>query len=66
MKPPVLTPNQRAIRALQEEVTTLSHTLATLIAWMAESANSPIRQDEAEKLLSALTRTPPVRSPHDE
>jgi len=32
--------------------------LATLIVWMAQSANSPIRQDEANTLLKRLRPLP--------
>lgn len=36
------------------EVADIKMTLATLIAWMAQSANSPIRHDEAMGLLKIL------------
>lgn len=42
------------IAALKAEVKTLTYVLGTLISWLPQSANSPIRQDEAAKLLALL------------
>jgi len=42
------------IRSLTIQNRQLKKTLGTLISWMASSANSPIRQDEAMKLLCML------------
>lgn len=39
---------------LRAELTATKNTLGTLIAWMVQSANSPIRRDEAEILLKAI------------
>jgi len=36
------------------EITRIKKTLGTLIAWLPQSANSPIRIDEAERLLRML------------
>jgi hypothetical protein len=49
-----VTDQEKAILDLRAELTAVKHTLGTLIGWMAQSANSPIRVDEAEKLLKAL------------
>jgi hypothetical protein len=45
---------EKAIGELRAELTTVKHTLASLIVWIAQSANSPIRADEAGQLLKAL------------
>ena len=45
---------QQKIAKLQTDVAALKKTLGTLIAWMASSANSPIRPDEATTLLNKL------------
>lgn len=42
------------IAKLQIEVRDLRKALGTLIAWLPQSANSPIRADEAERLLNIL------------
>jgi hypothetical protein len=42
------------VAALKREVAALKKTLGTLISWMASSANSPIRIEEAKKLLEML------------
>ncbi len=39
------------IAELEVELKAVSKTLATLIAWLPQSANAPIRTDEAEILL---------------
>jgi len=44
----------RIIVALERTVARLESTVGTLITWMAQSANSPIRVDEAERLLTML------------
>lgn len=41
---------------LRKEVEHLRKTLGSLIAWMAQSANSPISVKEAERLLRMLDR----------
>jgi len=45
---------ERAILEMRAELTAVKLTLGTLIAWMSQSANSPIRMDEAKQLLEAL------------
>lgn len=42
------------IAKLEAEVAALKRTLGTLIAWLPQSAVSPIRRDEAEALLAML------------
>jgi hypothetical protein len=42
------------IAGLKLEVQQLQKTLGTLIKWMAESANSPIRGDEAYTLIKMI------------
>lgn len=44
------------IAGLKLEVKALKRTLGNLIAWMAQSANSPIRRDEASTLLNILNQ----------
>lgn len=41
-------------KKLEEKIGTVKRTLASLIAWMAGSANSPISQSEARMLLEKL------------
>jgi hypothetical protein len=45
---------QKQIAGLQNRVINLETTLGALITWMAGSANSPIRVDEARHLLAML------------
>ena len=45
---------KRRVSNLEEKAERLEYTLTTLIIWMAGSANSPIRIDEAEKLTKML------------
>ena len=45
---------EQEIAFLRIQVRALRKTVGSLIAWMAESANSPIRRDEAEHLLNML------------
>lgn len=45
---------ERDLRDLREELAGVKTTLGTLISWMVQSANSPIRQDEAATLLKKL------------
>ena len=47
----LMTPEQTELLRLRRQVEDLQRALCTLIAWMAQSANSPIRIDEAEQLL---------------
>lgn len=42
------------IQAVRDDLARAKDVLGTLITWMAQSANSPIRGDEAEKLLRRL------------
>ncbi len=42
------------IAKLQLEVTALQKALGTLLAWLPQSANSPIRIDEASRLLNIM------------
>lgn len=42
------------IRELERDVAKLTRALGTLMAWIAGSANSPLRHDEVEKLLKML------------
>jgi hypothetical protein len=44
------------IKAIRDDLARTKEVLGTLISWMAQSANSPIRVDEAEKLLRLLTK----------
>jgi hypothetical protein len=53
-----MTPAQE-IAGLKLQIKALTTTVATLIAWMASSANSPIRRDEASTLLNMLSGTEP-------
>lgn len=48
-----MTPEQE-IAGLKLEVKALKSALGLLISWMAQSANSPIRRDEASKLLNVM------------
>jgi hypothetical protein len=41
---------------LRRDVDDLRRVLGTLISWMAQSANAPIRVDEARALLKQLER----------
>jgi len=49
---------ETALLQTQAELASVKRTLGTLIAWMAESAASPINQREARQLLEML---PPER-----
>ena len=42
--------------ALRTDLARTKAVLGTLIAWMAQSANAPIRVDEANTLLEQLTK----------
>jgi acyl-CoA reductase-like NAD-dependent aldehyde dehydrogenase len=42
------------INQLEGQVRALDMRLRTLIVWMAQSANSPIRIDEAERLINEI------------
>jgi hypothetical protein len=46
--------DEERIDTLERKLFALRNTTATLIAWMAGSANSPIRPDEAGMLIKAL------------
>jgi hypothetical protein len=52
--------NQR-FAAVEEAVGRIEATLDTLIVWMVQSANSPIRHDEGERLLKM--RSGKLRAP---
>ncbi len=43
---------------LSDKVKWAHYVLGTLITWLAQSANAPIRRDEAEKLLLMLNQGP--------
>lgn len=43
------------LQAVRDDLARTKDVLGTLISWMAQSANSPIRPDEAEKLIKTLT-----------
>jgi hypothetical protein len=49
---------EQQIVRLRARVLRLEMTLGTLIGWMAQSANSPLRLDEARILLAALEADP--------
>jgi hypothetical protein len=42
------------VQRIRDDLARTKDVLGTLIAWMAQSANSPIRADEAEQLLRRL------------
>jgi hypothetical protein len=42
------------LQAVRDDLARTKDVLGTLIAWMVQSANSPIRFDEAEQLLRRL------------
>ena len=46
------------IDELEACVALLSRTLGTLISWMGQSANSPLRRDECEDLIDMLPEPP--------
>lgn len=56
-----MTPSQfeKALLQTQADVLLVKQTLGTLIVWMARSANSPIRHDEAQQLVDMLPPEPP-------
>ena len=45
---------ERTVLETQVELATVKRTLGTLIAWMAQSANSPISQADAQRLMDML------------
>lgn len=45
---------EEQIASLKEEVAAIRTTLVTLISWIPQSANSPLRVDEATELLKML------------
>lgn len=45
---------ERLLSAVETRAATTKDVLGTLISWMAQSANSPIRRDEAMQLLRLL------------
>jgi hypothetical protein len=51
-----MTPSQleTALLRTQADLLIVKRTLGTLIVWMARSANSPIRLDEAQQLVDML------------
>ena len=50
-----MTPDRdKEIAELTRQVEQLKQTLGTLIAWICQSANSPIRMDEGFKLMNIL------------
>jgi hypothetical protein len=46
----------RELQAVRDDLARMKEVLATLIAWMAQSANSPIRVDEAKQLIATLVK----------
>ena len=49
------TPTQdQEIARLKLDVKALQKALGTLLSWLPQSANSPIRQDEASRLLNIM------------
>lgn len=42
------------LEKIRNDLARMRETLGTLISWMAQSANSPIRRDEANTLLQQL------------
>jgi hypothetical protein len=51
----------REIQTLRDELARTKEVLGTLISWMAQSAGSPIRVDEAKTLLERLAGLKAVR-----
>jgi hypothetical protein len=47
-------PRTTELQAVRDDLARTKDVLGTLIAWMAQSANSPIRRDEAETLIRRL------------
>ena len=45
---------ERALLQTQAELSTVKTTLGTLIAWMAQAANSPISAREAQALIDKI------------
>ena len=45
------------VQRLRDDLARTKETLGTLITWMTQSANSPIRVDEAKRLLKMLDAT---------
>jgi hypothetical protein len=48
--------NAQEIASLKLEIEALKKALGTLIAWLPQSANSPIRLDEVSYLLDIMNR----------
>jgi hypothetical protein len=46
------------MQAIRDDLARTKEVLGTLIMWMAQSANSPIRTDEAVKLMKQLDTKP--------
>jgi hypothetical protein len=51
---------------LRHDLRQIKQTLGTLIVWMAQSANSPIRVEAAERLLAMLPLDPEQPDESDE
>lgn len=49
-------PLDQQVMLLRTELLATREVLGTLISWIATSSNSPIRQDEAIKLLNRLPK----------
>ena len=47
-------PRDAEIAQCRKDLATLSRVVGTLIVWMTQSANSPIRREAAEQLLAML------------
>jgi hypothetical protein len=48
---------ERLLVAVEQQAARNKDVLGTLISWMSQSANSPIRRDEAMELLKKLERS---------
>jgi hypothetical protein len=51
-------PQPETLAELRQDLRQVKQTLGTLIVWMAQSANSPIRVEAAERLLAMLPLDP--------
>jgi hypothetical protein len=49
-----MTNRDAELTTIRNDLARTKEVLGTLISWMAQSANSPIRRDEAEKLIKQL------------
>lgn len=63
MSGPQLHTVAREVAGLKLQVKDLQRTVGTLISWIAQSANSPIRIDEASTLMNILNGTEDLTRP---